>query len=179
MSEENIRYIGELRHVPPRRSKSVGIVISRCSTWTASTERRADQLSGGMKQKLALGARWWRNRRCCCWTSQPPVWIPFRAANSGIRSPHLAMDGLTILVATPYLDEAERCHRVALMHLGEIQRSARPRNFAGSSACGASSSTRALWAKRRKSFLNASGPGERHRRRPAFRRSPRRDGPRR
>jgi ABC-2 type transport system ATP-binding protein len=33
---------------------------------------------------------------------------------------HLAADGLTILLATPYLDEAERCHRVALMHQGEI-----------------------------------------------------------
>ncbi|HVA33356.1 MAG TPA: ATP-binding cassette domain-containing protein, partial [Candidatus Baltobacteraceae bacterium] len=34
---------------------------------------------------------------------------------------HLATEGLTILVATPYLDEAERCNRVAFMHLGEIK----------------------------------------------------------
>ena len=39
---------------------------------------------------------------------------------------HLAADGLTILVATPYLDEAERCHRVALMHQGEIQQMGTP-----------------------------------------------------
>jgi ABC-2 type transport system ATP-binding protein len=39
---------------------------------------------------------------------------------------HLAADGLTILVATPYMDEAERCHRVALMHEGTIQEMGTP-----------------------------------------------------
>ena len=39
---------------------------------------------------------------------------------------HLAAEGLTILVATPYLDEAERCHRVALLHSGSIQHIATP-----------------------------------------------------
>jgi ABC-2 type transport system ATP-binding protein len=39
---------------------------------------------------------------------------------------HLAGGGLTILVATPYLDEAERCHRVALLHHGQIQQIGTP-----------------------------------------------------
>ena len=39
---------------------------------------------------------------------------------------HLAAEGLTILVATPYMDEAERCHRVALMHEGTIQEMGTP-----------------------------------------------------
>src|SRR5262249_61384378 len=39
---------------------------------------------------------------------------------------HLASEGLTIMVATPYLDEAERCRRVALMHLGEIRQLGAP-----------------------------------------------------
>jgi ABC-2 type transport system ATP-binding protein len=39
---------------------------------------------------------------------------------------HLAADGLTILVATPYLDEAERCHRIALIYQGEIHQSGKP-----------------------------------------------------
>src|SRR5262249_60653200 len=38
----------------------------------------------------------------------------------------LATRGMTILVATPYLDEAERCHRVALMHDGRIHRTGTP-----------------------------------------------------
>src|SRR5439155_464407 len=39
---------------------------------------------------------------------------------------HLAVEGLTILIATPYLDEAERCHRVAFMHEGQIQQVGTP-----------------------------------------------------
>jgi ABC-2 type transport system ATP-binding protein len=39
---------------------------------------------------------------------------------------HLSADGLTILIATPYLDEAERCHRVALMYEGAIQQTGTP-----------------------------------------------------
>jgi ABC-2 type transport system ATP-binding protein len=39
---------------------------------------------------------------------------------------HLSAGGLTILVATPYLDEAERCHRVALMHEGELREMGTP-----------------------------------------------------
>ena len=39
---------------------------------------------------------------------------------------HFAVEGLTILVATPYLDEAERCHRVALIHQGEIRQIGTP-----------------------------------------------------
>jgi len=45
---------------------------------------------------------------------------------------HLAADGLTILVATPYLDEAERCHRIALMHAGNIRQIATPEELRGS-----------------------------------------------
>src|SRR4030095_13040344 len=38
----------------------------------------------------------------------------------------LSTQGMTVLVATPYLDEAERCHRVALMHDGKIHRTGTP-----------------------------------------------------
>ena len=52
---ENIRYIGDLRRVPPQRdSTSAASAICACSTWTAFTDRLAGRLSGGMKQKLAL-----------------------------------------------------------------------------------------------------------------------------
>ena len=64
--------------------------------------------------------------------SRPPASIRFRAANSGTRWRTWPADGLTILVATPYLDEAERCHRVALMHLGEIRQIGTPAEFRAS-----------------------------------------------
>src|ERR1019366_7870347 len=45
---------------------------------------------------------------------------------------HLSADGLTILVATPYLDEAERCHRIAFMHQGRFLELGTPKELCAS-----------------------------------------------
>jgi ABC-2 type transport system ATP-binding protein len=83
-------------------------------------DRLAGQLSGGMKQKLAL---------CCALISQPRLLLldePTTGVDPVARREFwdvlaaLADDGITIVVATPYLDEAERCHRIALMYAGQI-----------------------------------------------------------
>ena len=86
------------------------------------TSRLAGRLSGGMKQKLALA---------CALVAQPKILLldepttgvdPVSRREFWDTLAHLVVDGLTIVVATPYLDEAERCHRVALMHLGRNPR---------------------------------------------------------
>jgi ABC-2 type transport system ATP-binding protein len=82
--------------------------------------RLADQLSGGMKQKLALA---------CTLVHEPKI-ILLDEPTTGVDpvsrrefwkllSEFLAQ-GITILMATPYLDEAERCSRVALLHEGQL-----------------------------------------------------------
>ncbi len=82
--------------------------------------RRAGALSGGMKQKLAL---------CCAMIHKPEILFldePTTGVDPVSRKEFWEMlgalnsDGLTILVSTPYMDEADRCHRVALMQTGEI-----------------------------------------------------------
>jgi ABC-type multidrug transport system ATPase subunit len=83
-------------------------------------KRRAGALSGGMKQKLAL---------CCALVHQPKVLFldePTTGVDAVSRDEFWQMLGrlkeknITILVSTPYMDEAERCERVALIQSGKI-----------------------------------------------------------
>ena len=118
---ENIRYIGDLRRVAPREIAERGGHYLQMFDLDRFSDRLAGKLSGGMKQKLAL---------TCALVPQPRVLLldepttgvdPVSRREFWDTLAHLAADGLTILVATPYMDEAERCHRVALMYEGKIQ----------------------------------------------------------
>jgi ABC-2 type transport system ATP-binding protein len=82
--------------------------------------RLADRLSGGMKQKLALS---------CTLVHEPPILIldePTTGVDPVSRREFWKLlaeflgQGLTIVLATPYLDEAERCRRVALVNAGRL-----------------------------------------------------------
>ncbi|MEH2387421.1 MAG: ATP-binding cassette domain-containing protein [Nostoc sp.] len=118
--DENLRYAAGLRQVADdllqkRRNKYL-----RLMNLERFGDRLVGQLSGGMKQKLAL---------CCALVSQPEVLLldePTTGVDPVSRREfwdvlgELSAEGMTIVVATPYLDEAERCHRVALMYSGQI-----------------------------------------------------------
>lgn len=118
--DENLRYSAGLRDVPQnlfvqRRAKYLQLMGLE-----KFRDRLVGQLSGGMKQKLAL---------CCALVSQPQILLldePTTGVDPVSRREFwdaiaaLAAEGVAIVVATPYLDEAERCHRVALMHQGQV-----------------------------------------------------------
>src|SRR5438876_5151132 len=123
---ENIRYIGDLRRVAHEEVDRRGLRYLRMFNMDSFTERLAGRLSGGMKQKLALA---------CALVPQPRVLLldepttgvdPVSRREFWDTLAHLAAGGLTIVVATPYLDEAERCHRVALIYAGAIQQLGTP-----------------------------------------------------
>jgi ABC-2 type transport system ATP-binding protein len=119
--DENLRYSAGLHQVPEsefqqRRSKYLKLMgLDQIGN------RLGSQLSGGMKQKMAL---------CCALASNPQILLldePTTGVDSVSRREFwdvlaaLASEGMTIVVATPYLDEAERCNRIALMYEGHIR----------------------------------------------------------
>jgi ABC-2 type transport system ATP-binding protein len=124
--KENIRYIGDLRRVPPEAIEERGLRYLRMFDMDRFQNRLAGRLSGGMKQKLSLVAALVPEPHILL-LDEPTTGVdPVSRREFWDVLAHLASDGLTILVATPYLDEAERCNRVALMHLGDVQQIGTP-----------------------------------------------------
>jgi ABC-2 type transport system ATP-binding protein len=123
---ENIRYVGDLRRVASDDIVKRGRQYLQMFDMDRFSTRLAGQLSGGMKQKLSLA---------CALVPQPRVLVldepttgvdPVSRREFWDALAHLAAEGLSILISTPYLDEAERCNRIALIHKGEIQQIGTP-----------------------------------------------------
>jgi len=123
---ENVRYVGDLRRVPVRDIEARGGRYLAMFGMERFTERLAGRLSGGMKQKLALA---------CALVAEPRILLldepttgvdPVSRREFWDALAQLSTQGMTILLATPYLDEAERCHRVALIHDGRLHRAGTP-----------------------------------------------------
>jgi len=116
--DENIAFFAEIhgvRHYQGRRDELLEMV-----RMTPFRSRLADRLSGGMKQKLALA----------CTLVHTPELLVMDEPTAGVDPvsrrdfwkllARLQREGLTIVMTTPYLDEAERCRRVALMDRGRL-----------------------------------------------------------
>ncbi len=117
---ENIRFYADLFGVPAGERKRRTEELLSFSAMAPFVGRQAGRLSGGMKQKLGL---------CCALIHEPKVLFldePTNGVDPLSRRDfwHILGDlrakGVTILVATAYLDEAERCDRVGLLHQGRL-----------------------------------------------------------
>ena len=118
--EENIDFIGKLKGMSDRELAERKERLLSFSRMAPFRDRKAGDLSGGMKKKLGLS---------CALIHKPAVLIldePTTAVDPISRGDlwrilyEFIMQGITVIISTPYMDEAERCNRVALMQGGEV-----------------------------------------------------------
>ena len=118
--DENLAYAGGLRQVPADDYAERRERYFKLFDLYRFTDRLAGRLSGGMKQKLALTTALIADPALLL-LDEPTTGVdPVTRRDFWDALTSLATVGMTIVVATPYLDEAERCHRVALMERGKI-----------------------------------------------------------
>ena len=116
--DENIEFFAAVHGVSGwKRRRDELLDLLRMTPFRA---RLADRLSGGMKQKLALAATLIHTPELLV-LDEPTTGVdPVSRRDFWKILAALQRDGLTILLATPYLDEAERCARVALVAGGRV-----------------------------------------------------------
>ena len=117
---ENLRFFAELRGVPRDQMRSRADRLLEFSDLTRFSTRQAQYLSGGMKQKLALAVTL-MHEPDLLFLDEPTTGVdPVSRREFWRIIADLHARGITVFVATPYMDEAERCDRIAFMDGGRI-----------------------------------------------------------
>ena len=118
--EENLRFFGRLYCLPAGLYRERSTRLLKITRLGPFVDRRAEALSGGMYKKLALA---------CALLHQPEVLLldePTNGVDPVSRRElwdllhEFVHEGMAVLLSTPYMDEAERCHRVGLLHHGRL-----------------------------------------------------------
>ncbi len=118
--QENLRFFSDLYGVPSAQQAGRSERLLRFAGLDGFKDRRAAHLSGGMQKKLALA---------CTLIHQPQILLldePTTGVDPVSRREFwniltdLHLEGTTILVSTPYMDEADRCSQVGLMYSGRL-----------------------------------------------------------
>ena len=116
--DENIAFFAEIHGVRDFKSRRTRLLD--LTGLTRFRDRLADHLSGGMKQKLALACTLVHEPRLLV-LDEPTTGVdPVSRREFWKLLAEFLVEGLTIVLATPYLDEAERCGRVALVSQGRL-----------------------------------------------------------
>ncbi len=120
--DENMFFYSDLFGVTGKEREELTSRLLRMTRMEPFRKRPAGKLSGGMKQKLALMCTLLHKPRVL-FLDEPTNGVdPVSRRDFWAILYQLVRDGLTVLVATAYLDEAERANRVGLMHRGRLIR---------------------------------------------------------
>ncbi len=127
---ENLRFFADLFHVARDERETRLRRLLEFSRLGPFQNRRASDLSGGMKQKLALSCTLIHTPRLLI-LDEPTTGVdPVSRREFWSILHELLGQGVTILVSTPYMDEAQKCHSIALMHRGKILTVEKPGDIA-------------------------------------------------
>lgn len=124
--EENMDFYADLFAVNPAELEPLKLRLLAMTRMAEFRGRPAAKLSGGMKQKLALMCTLLHKPRILLLDEPTNGVDPVSRRDFWIILDELVREGMTLLVTTAYLDEAERCHRVGLMHHGRLIRVGTP-----------------------------------------------------
>jgi ABC-2 type transport system ATP-binding protein len=130
--QENMDLYADLQGVPKDHRSKRYEELMKMTGLAAFTRRLAGKLSGGMKQKLGLA----------CTLVKPPELLLLDEATVGVDPVSrrelwaivyrlVEQEGISVLLSTAYLDEAERCQEVILMHEGHVLGQDAPSQFSG------------------------------------------------
>ena len=117
---ENLNFFADIQDVPGSHRKERVEELLAFTRLDRFQKRRSEHLSGGMRKKLALA---------CALIHEPKVLLldePTTGVDPVSRRElwrilaEVILQGVTVLVSTPYMDEAERCHQVGILYEGEI-----------------------------------------------------------
>ena len=115
---ENLAFVASVYELP-HPQQAVAAIMQRMEL-TARADQLAGHLSGGFKQRLALAACILHQPRLLL-LDEPTAGVDAKARREFWDLIHdLAGEGLTVLVSTHYMDEAERCHRIVYLSQGRI-----------------------------------------------------------
>ena len=117
---ENLLYVAEVWGVPPGARRQRITRLLEFSRLGPFQDRLARNLSGGMKQKLSLAACLIHQPRILL-LDEPTIGVdPLSRRDFWLILYDLLQEGSTILLSTPYMDEAERCGRVGFLLAGRV-----------------------------------------------------------
>lgn len=124
--QENLNFFADIQQVPKAQKKERIDQMLEFTQLTKFRDRPAGKLSGGMKKKLALA---------CAMVHNPQVLIldePSTGVDPVSRGEFwnilasIIKDGVTVLISTPYMDEADRCNEVGMLYEGNLLQTGKP-----------------------------------------------------
>jgi drug efflux transport system ATP-binding protein len=127
--DENLQFFAEIHNVPNFHQRREELL--QFTRLTEFRHRMAEQLSGGMKQKLALACTLIHTPKIIL-LDEPTTGVdPVSRRDFWIILSSLLKQGITIVITTPYLDEAERSTRVGLINQGQLMTADTPQKVKG------------------------------------------------